>query len=183
VRRELKGLHAPRHPHPPQRRGIYNIITATATATARALPHKVSTHMRIHMPRPLLNFLRDLGAAPHHPRVAVARMGHVAHNRGAHPRITVLYHRSGCSGIAAHPPPTSVAPHRAVADIAVVAEVCAAQWNIVRIATKTGGARETTVVLGLLCETGGMDLVSFLKGARDRTSEAVSLVDCGAPCQ
>ena len=83
------------------------------------------------MPR---NFFRDLGAARHHPRGAVARMGHVAHNRSVQPRWTcpvvsrvpIFISPRFMTRIAARPPST------------FAAEVCAGQLSIIRIGTTRG---------------------------------------------
>jgi indoleamine 2,3-dioxygenase len=153
---------------------------AASTATAPVSQPKVPflTRMRAYMPRHHRNFLRHLGAAPRPLRVAVARMGDAAlteaYNaavdslrrfRDAHLRIVALYiigpsHR-GAPNFAASPRPD-------VAAATATAKVCAGQLGI---GIETGGAAEPAVP-GLLRGTGGTDMVKFLKGVRDRTSEA-----------
>ncbi|KAI9511926.1 Indoleamine 2,3-dioxygenase [Russula earlei] len=121
--------------------------------------------MRAYMPRHHRNFLRHLGATPRPLRAAVARMGDVAlteaYNaavdalrrfRDVHLRIVALYiispsHR----GLASAP----------AAQAEAVAKVCESQTN-------SGMGSSTSLLLG----TGGTRLVKFLKGVRDRTSEA-----------
>ena len=122
------------------------------------------TRMRAYMPRHHRNFLGHLGTAPRPLRAAVARTGDAAfvdaYNaalealrrfRDAHMRIVALYiigpsHRGPAS------------PPILQADTATEA---------------LGGHTETgTETTGPLRGTGGTDLVRFLKGVRDRTSEA-----------
>jgi indoleamine 2,3-dioxygenase len=80
--------------------------------------------------------------------------------RDAHLRIVALY----IVGPSHRGAPTS-AP-------AAPAGVCAGQLGI---EAENGGA-----LPGLLRGTGGTDMVKFLKGVRDRTSEAAFPLDCGA---
>lgn len=133
---------------------------APAPASAAPVPPRAPflTRMRAYMPRHHRNFLRHLGAVPRPLRAEVARMGDAglteAYNsaldalrrfRDAHLRIVALY---------------IVGPsHRAQAVTA--AKACESQMS-------TGTGTGT----GQLRGTGGTDLVKFLKGVRDRTSEA-----------
>jgi len=151
--------------------------TANTTVQTHTQPPKVPflTRMRTYMPRHHRNFLRHLGAAPRPLRVAVERMGDTAlteaYNaavdalrrfRDAHLRIVALYIVGPSHRIA----PTFAAPATAAA------EVCTGQLGIgngIGTGTGTGG---TAAVPGLLRGTGGTDMVRFLKGVRDRTSEA-----------
>ena len=73
-------------------------------------------------------------------------------------------------------------------DTAAAVEVSADQLSIVEIGNGSVGSGgeggEGAAVLGepvLLRGTGGTDMVRFLKGVRDRTSEAAFPVNCGAP--
>ena len=152
---------------------------STTTATAHGPPAKTPflTRMRAYMPRHHRNFLRHLAAAPRPLRAAVARMGDAAlteaYNaavdalrrfRDAHLRIVALY----IVGPSHRGAPTSVVAPRA--EVAA-AEACAGQSSV---------AVGTEAVPGLLRGTGGTDLVRFLKGVRDRTSETAFLAGCGA---
>jgi indoleamine 2,3-dioxygenase len=156
---------------------------STTTATAHGPPAKAPflTRMRAYMPRHHRNFLRHLGAAPRPLRAAVARMGDTAlteaYNaavdalrrfRDAHLRIVALY----IVGPSHRCAPTYAAPFRAEG---AAAEACAGQSSVA-VGTGTGEA-----VPGLLRGTGGTDLVRFLKGVRDRTSETAFPAGCGAP--
>ena len=167
--------------------------TTTATATASAdVPPKPSflTRMRAYMPRHHRSFLRHLGAAPRPLRAAVARMDDAAlteaYNaaldalrsfRDAHLRIVALYivgpsHRGAHTSVTA---PTSRAQvATATADEVAAAGVCAGQKSIgTEIGTGAGaGTAETAAAPRLLRGTGGTDLIKFLKGVRDHTSEA-----------
>jgi indoleamine 2,3-dioxygenase len=171
----------------------------TTTATAHAPPKApFLTRMRAYMPRHHRNFLRHLGAAPRPLRAAVAWMGDAAlteaYNaavdglrrfRDAHLRIVALYivgpsHRGG----AHHTSATASTPRAqvaiAAADEVATAEVCTGQKSI---GTGTGiGIGEVTAAVAaprLLRGTGGTDLIKFLKGVRDHTSEAT--LPSGAP--
>ena len=167
--------------------------TATTTATTTAhVPPKAPflTRMRAYMPRHHRNFLRHLGAAPRPLRTAVAWMGDdaltEAYNaavdalrrfRDAHLRIVALYIVGPSHRGAHHTSPTASTPRAQVtaADEVAVAEVCAGEKSI-GIETGTG---EVTAAPRLLRGTGGTDLIKFLKGARDHTSEAT--LPYGAP--
>jgi indoleamine 2,3-dioxygenase len=171
------------------------IPTATATATAHVPPKApFLTRMRAYMPRHHRNFLRHLGAAPRPLRAAVLRMDDAAlteaYNaavdalrrfRDAHLRIVALY-IVGPSRRAAHTSATATAstPHTQIittapADKVAAAEVCVGQKSI---GTGTGEvARPQRLLLG----TGGTDSIRFLKGVRDRTSEATLPLGAGAP--
>ena len=155
---------------------------ARASATAH-VPAKAPflTRMRAYMPRHHRNFLRHLGAAPRPLRAAVACIGDraliEAYNtavdalrrfRDAHLRIVALY-IIGPSRRGAHASATI-----ASADKVAVAEVCAGQKSI-----GTGREVAATEEPRLLRGTGGTGLVKFLKGVRDRTSEAT--FPSGAP--
>jgi indoleamine 2,3-dioxygenase len=89
--------------------------------------------------------------------------------RDAHLRIVALY----IIGPSRRGAPTAAAAPRA--EVTVAPEACAGQLCI---GIGTGGA---AAVPGLLCGTGGTDMVKFLKSVWDRTSEAAFPVDCGAP--
>lgn len=109
--------------------------------------------------------------------------------RDAHLRIVALYiinpsHRGA--------PTTCAAPNRAEVVVAdtdtdTAASVeCADQLCCIEIGSGSGSGGEgegeaATGVPGLLRGTGGTDLVRFLKGVRDRTSEAAFPVERGAP--
>lgn len=170
---------------------------STATATAH-VPPKVPflTRMRVYMPRHHRNFLRHLGAAPRPLRAAVACMGDAAlteaYNaaldalrrfRDAHLRIVALYivgpsHRGAPTSATAPTPRAQVtATAVAVADEVAAAEMCAGEKSTeIDIGTGTGtGTGEMTAAVAeprLLRGTGGTDLIKFLKGVRDHTSEA-----------
>ncbi|KAI9442106.1 Indoleamine 2,3-dioxygenase [Lactarius indigo] len=132
--------------------------------------------MRAYMPRHHRNFLRHLAAAPRPLRAAVERTGGTAltdaYNaalaalrrlRDAHLRIVTLYivgpsHRS---------PPASRTP-------ALTVQAKGATEDVkVGFANRTYTSSDPTLLRG----TGGTDLVRFLKGVRDRTSEAVLELD------
>ncbi|KAH9051924.1 Indoleamine 2,3-dioxygenase [Lactarius vividus] len=118
--------------------------------------------MRAYMPRHHRNFLRHLAAAPRPLRVAVERTGSAAltdaYNaalaglrrlRDAHLRIVTLY----IVGPSHRAPPAS----RTL------------------VIFRTGRALSSSPTL--LRGTGGTDLIRFLKGVRDRTSEAALELD------
>ena len=156
-------------------------VPATAHVPAKA---PFLTRMRAYMPRHHRNFLRHLGAAPRPLRTAVACIGDVAlteaYNtavdalrrfRDAHLRIVALY-IIGPSRRGAH-----VSATIASADKVAAAEVCTGQKNI---GTGTGSGEVAAMEEPrLLRGTGGTGLVKFLKGVRDRTSEAT--FPSGAP--
>ncbi|KAH9957122.1 Indoleamine 2,3-dioxygenase [Russula dissimulans] len=134
-------------------------------APAAHVPPKAPflARMRVYMPRHHRNFLRHLGEAPRPLRAAVARMGDgaltEAYNaavaalrrfRDVHLRIVALY----IIGPSHRAHPSAPAEH---------AETSTED----RLNTGT-----ETVSTGLLRGTGGTELVNFLKGVRDRTSEA-----------
>jgi indoleamine 2,3-dioxygenase len=164
----------------------------TATATAHVPPKApFLTRMRAYMPRHHRCFLRHLGAAPRPLRSAVARMGDAAlteaYNaaldalrrfRDAHLRIVALY-IIGPSHRGAH---TSVTPRAQVttvaADKVAAAEECGSQKSI-GTGTGTGEVTAVAATPRLLRGTGGTDLIKFLKGVRDHTSEAA--LPSGAP--
>ena len=168
-------------------------LEARAPTTTAHVPPKVAflTRMRAYMPRHHRNFLRHLGAAPRPLRAAVAQMGDAAlteaYNaavdglrrfRDAHLSIVALY-IVGPSHRGAHTSVTSPIPRAQVttadADKVAGAEVCAGQKSI-----GTGAGEVTAAVAPrLLRGTGGTDLIKFLKGVRDRTSEAT--LSSGAP--
>jgi indoleamine 2,3-dioxygenase len=180
--------------------------TSTATATTAHVPPKAPflVRMRAYMPRHHRNFLRHLGAAPRPLRTAVARMNDAAlteaYNaaldalrrfRDAHLRIIALYivgpsHRSAHASATAPTPRARVTTAAAAAAIAAAddtvaaVELCAAGQKGVGIKT-TGGDPMPPPESDLLRGTGGTDLVRFLKGVRDRTSDAMLPVDSGAP--
>jgi len=91
--------------------------------------------------------------------------------RDAHLRIVALYiigpsHRSRA------PPPAALPRTEA-------AGTCAGQLSV---AIGTGiGELDAPPESGLLLGTGGTDMVRFLKGVRDRTSEAAFPAGCDAP--
>ena len=159
--------------------------TSSTTATAHGPPVKAPflIRMRAYMPRHHRNFLRHLGAAPRPLRAAVARMEDAAlteaYNaavdalrrfRDAHLRIVALYIIGPSHRSRAAPPATPLAE---------AAGACAGQLDV---AIGTGiGEVVAPPEPGLLLGTGGTDLVRFLKGVRDRTSEAAFPADCGAP--
>ncbi|KAH9037327.1 Indoleamine 2,3-dioxygenase [Lactarius hengduanensis] len=139
------------------------------------VPPKVPflVRMRAYMPRHHRNFLRHLAAAPRPLRMAVERTGSAAltdaYNaalaglrrlRDAHLRIVALY----IVGPSHRAPPASRTPALKGAAGAV----------------KAGGfANGTCSGSGptLLRGTGGTDSIRFLKGVRDRTSEAALELD------
>jgi indoleamine 2,3-dioxygenase len=168
-------------------------LTTTATATAHVPPKRpFLNRMRAYMPRHHRNFLRHLGAAPRPLRAAVARMGDAAlteaYNaaldalrrfRDAHLRIVALYivgpsHRGAHSSATAPTPRAQVAT--AATDEVAAVEVCEGQKSI---GTGTGEVTAGTAAPRLLRGTGGTDLIKFLKGVRDHTSEAT--LPSGAP--
>lgn len=132
--------------------------------------------MRAYMARHHRNFLRHLAAAPRPLRAAVARTGDAvltdAYNaavaalrrlRDAHLRIVTLY----IVGPSHRAPPASSAP--ALTGLAAQAEEAAK----VGFANGTGSGSGPALLRG----TGGTDLIQFLKGVRDRTSEAALELD------
>jgi indoleamine 2,3-dioxygenase len=167
---------------------------ATTATTTVHVPPKASflTRMRAYMPRHHRNFLRHLGAAPRPLRVAVACMGDAAlteaYNaavdalrrfRDAHLRIVALYIVGPSHRGAHHTSVTASAPRAQVTTEAVADEVCAGEKSI-GIETGIGtGTGEVTVAPRLLRGTGGTDLIKFLKGVRDHSSEA--RLPSGAP--
>jgi indoleamine 2,3-dioxygenase len=194
---------SPNPAHPPTTFPSSSPVTPTPVLEARAptvtstahVPPKAPflTRMRAYMPRHHRNFLRHLGAAPRPLRLAVARMGDAAlteaYNaavdalrrfRDAHLSIVALYivgpsHR-GAHTSATAPPPRAQAT-TAAADKVAAAEVRVGQQSI---ATETGTGEVTAVAAPhLLRGTGGTHLIKFLKGVRDRTSEAT--LPSGAP--
>jgi indoleamine 2,3-dioxygenase len=157
-------------------------------ATAHVPPKApILSRMRAYMPRHHRNFLRHLGAAPRPLRAAVACMGDAAlteaYNaavdalrrfRDAHLCIVALYivspsHRGGHTTATSPTPRAQVTT--AAADKVAVSEVCVGQKSIGRTGTGTEEV-VAAVVPRLLRGTGGTDLIRFLKGVRDRTSEA-----------
>ena len=159
-------------------------VTPSPEARVPATAHVLAkdsflTRMRAYMPRHHRNFLRHLSAAPRPLRAAVACIGDAAlteaYNaavdalrrfRDAHLRIVALY-IIGPSRRGAHGSATSASAGKVAA-----AEVCAGQKSI---GTGAGtGSVEVAVTeeMRLLRGTGGTGLVKFLKGVRDRTSEA-----------
>jgi indoleamine 2,3-dioxygenase len=149
-----------------------SFTTSKSDPAHQALPKTpFLTRMRSYMPRHHRNFLRHLDAAPRPLRAAVARMSDAAlldaYNsaldalrrfRDAHLRIVALY----IIGPSRRGPPSSARIAQAGTDTA--AETCGGQ-------TGTGMEVETEST-SRLRGTGGTDLVRFLKGVRDRTSEA-----------
>jgi len=143
---------------------------ASEVACSSHVPPKVPflTRMRAYMPHHHQNFLRHLSSVPRPLRAEVARMGDAtlteAYNaaldalrrfRDAHLRIVALY-IVGPS----HRPPTCTP----VAQAKAAAERHEGQIDM--------GTGVTATATGLLRGTGGTDLVKFLKGVRDHTSEA-----------
>ena len=166
----------------------------TATATTAHVPPKAPflARMRAYIPRHHRNFLHHLGAAPRPLRLAVSRMGDAAlteaYNatvdalrrfRDTHLRIVALYivgpSRRGPHPSATAPTPQAQVTTAAGAEIVAAPERCAGRESV---GSGTGGAAMPAP--GLLRGTGGTDLVRFLKGVRDRTSEATLPVDSGA---
>jgi indoleamine 2,3-dioxygenase len=166
-------------------------LEAGAPTATTHVPPKAPflTRMRAYMPRHHRNFLRHLGAAPRPLRTAVAWIGDAAlteaYNaavdalrrfRDAHLCIVALYivgpsHRGVHTSVTS---PTQVTT--AAADNVVAAEVCVGPKSI---GTGTGTGEVVAAVPRLLRGTGGTDLIKFLKGVRDRTSEAT--FPSGAP--
>lgn len=141
---------------------------APEAACSAHVPPKVPflTRMRAYIPRHHRNFLRHLSSVPRPLRAEVARMGDAAlteaYNaavdalrrfRDAHLRIVALY---------------IVSPSHHAPTCAPVAQSEAAAE---RYEGQMGMGTEATA-MGLLRGTGGTDLVKFLKGVRDHTSEA-----------
>ncbi|KAH8990606.1 Indoleamine 2,3-dioxygenase [Lactarius akahatsu] len=151
--------------------------TSGAAASAHVPPKApFLVRMRAYMPRHHRNFLRHLAAAPRPLRAAVERTGDAtltdAYNaalaglrrlRDAHLRIVTLY----IVGPSHRPPPASLA-----ATLTVQAKVATGE-------VKDGFANGTCMGSDptLLRGTGGTDLIRFLKGVRDRTSEAALELD------
>ncbi|KAI9463543.1 Indoleamine 2,3-dioxygenase [Lactarius psammicola] len=152
--------------------------SASEAAASDHIPPKAPflVRMRAYMPRHHRNFLRHLAAAPRPLRVAVERTGNAAltdaYNaalaalrrlRDAHLRIVTLY----VIGPSHRAPTASRAPTLSV------------QSKGAAGAVKVGFANGTCAGSGptLLRGTGGTDLIRFLKGVRDRTSEAVLELD------
>jgi indoleamine 2,3-dioxygenase len=170
-------------------------LEARAPTASAHVPPKAPflTRMRAYMPRHHRNFLRHLGAAPRPLRAAVARMGDAAlteaYNaavdalrrfRDAHLRIVALYivapsHR-GAHTSATAPSPSDQVSTTAAADKMAVFEVRVDQKSI---GTRTGEVTAASAAPHLFRGTGGTDLIRFLKGVRDHTSEATFL--SGAP--
>lgn len=99
--------------------------------------------------------------------------------RDAHLRIVALYivgpsHRGAHTSVAA-PTPRAQVTTAAAADKVAAAEVCVGEKSI-GIETGTG---EVAAAPRLLRGTGGTNLIKFLKGVRDQTSEAT--LPFGAP--
>jgi len=153
---------------------------AGGAATSAHVPPKAPflVRMRAYMPRHHRNFLRHLAAAPRPLRAAVERTGNAAltdaYNaalaalrrlRDAHLRIVTLY----IVGPSHRAPPGSRAPTLTM------------QAKEIAGAVKVGFANGTCSGSGptLLRGTGGTDLIRFLKGVRDRTSEAALELDDG----
>jgi indoleamine 2,3-dioxygenase len=146
-------------------------FTTSQSETAQVPPKApFLTRMRAYMPRHHRNFLRHLGGAPRPLRAAVARTGDAAlvdaYNaalealrrfRDAHLRIVALY----IVGPSRHGPAPSP-----IVQAGTAAEACGGQTGT---EMRSGTKAETTAPLR---GTGGTDLVRFLKGMRDRTSEA-----------
>ncbi|KAH8991248.1 Indoleamine 2,3-dioxygenase [Lactarius akahatsu] len=139
------------------------------------VPPKVPflVRMRAYMPRHHRNFLQHLAAAPRPLRVAVERTGSAAltdaYNaalaglrrlRDAHLRIVALY----IVGPSHRAPPASHTPALKGTPGAVKAGV---------FVNGTCSGSGPTLLRG----TGGTDLIRFLKGVRDRTSEAALELD------
>jgi indoleamine 2,3-dioxygenase len=153
-----------------------------AASSISHVPPKVPflTRMRAYMPRHHRNFLRHLVAAPRPLRAEVARMGDAAlteaYNaavdalrrfRDAHLRIVAMY----IVGPSRRGPPHARAPI-ARFPAGSASEACESQGQMgMGIAMETGPT-STSTPTGMLRGTGGTDLVRFLKGVRDRTSEA-----------
>jgi indoleamine 2,3-dioxygenase len=153
-----------------------------AASSVAHIPPKAPflTRMRAYMPRHHRNFLRHLGAAPRPLRAEVARMGDAAlteaYNaavdalrrfRDAHLRIVALY----IVGPSRRGPPHAHAPI-AHCRAGPVTEACGGQGQMgMGIAMETGPTSKS-VPTDMLRGTGGTDMVRFLKGVRDRTSEA-----------
>ena len=162
------------------------------TATATANPPKTAflSRMRAYMPRHHRNFLRHLGAAPRPLRAAVACTDDAAlteaYNaavdalrrfRDVHLRIVALY-IVGPSHRGAYTSATCPTPFAQVTTAA--AEVCVGQKTIETvIGSGTEEVAAAAAAPRLLRGTGGTDLIRFLKGVRDRTSEAT--LPSGAP--
>ncbi|KAI0273961.1 hypothetical protein BGY98DRAFT_1118691 [Russula aff. rugulosa BPL654] len=126
------------------------------TGTALRVPAELSapflSRMRAYMPRHHRNFLRHLGAAPRPLRAAVARMGDAA--------LTEAYN-------------AAVDALRRFRD----AHLCIVALYIVSPSHRSAYTSATSptpqiAAPRLLRGTGGTDLIKFLKGVRDRTSEA-----------
>ncbi|KAH9040653.1 Indoleamine 2,3-dioxygenase [Lactarius pseudohatsudake] len=154
------------------------LVPTSGAAASAHVPPKAPflVRMRAYMPRHHRNFLRHLAAAPRPLRAAVERTGDAAltdaYNatlaglrrlRDAHLRIVTLY----IVGPSHRPPP---APRTAV--LTVQAKVATGG---VKAGSANGACKGSDPTL--LRGTGGTDLIRFLKGVRDRTSEAALELD------
>ena len=134
--------------------------------------------MRAYMPRHHRNFLRHLAATPRPLRDAVARTGDAAltdaynaslaalrRMRDAHLRLVALY---------------IIGPSHRAAAAAAAAGRPHAQKKMMSAGAMAGGGRGCSAGGGspaLIRGTGGTDMIRFLKGVRDRTSEAALELD------
>ena len=134
--------------------------------------------MRAYMPRHHRNFLRHLAATPRPLRDAVARTGDAAltdaynaslaalrRMRDAHLRLVALY---------------IIGPSHRAAAAAAAAGCPHAQKKMMSAGAMAGGGRGCSAGGGspaLIRGTGGTDMIRFLKGVRDRTSEAALELD------
>jgi len=164
------------HAPSPSSSPSFEAAPVNGTQASAHVPPKVPflVRMRTYMPRHHRNFLRHLAAAPRPLRAAVERTGNAAltdaYNaalaalrrlRDAHLRIVTLY----IVGPSHRAPPASHAP-------ALTVQAKGADGSV-----KVGFANGTCSAPVLLRGTGGTDLIRFLKGVRDRTSEAALELD------
>lgn len=141
--------------------------------------------MRAYMPRHHRNFLRHLAATPRPLREAVARTGDAAltdaYNaslaalrrlRDAHLRLVALY-IVGPS----HRAPAAAAAKESEEETAGAAAAGGRGCSAAMAGFGRGCAASAASAKGMLLGTGGTDMIRFLKGVRDRTSDAALELD------
>ncbi|KAF8502755.1 Indoleamine 2,3-dioxygenase [Russula emetica] len=136
---------------------------ATATVTVHVPPKPpFLTRMRAYMPRHHRNFLHHLGAVPRPLRAAVAQMGDAA--------LTEAYNAS-----------VDALRRFREAHLRIVALYIVGPSHRGAHTSTSATTLTSPVAPRLLLGTGGTDLIRFLKGVRDRTSEATLPSGAGAP--